>query len=43
MVYANNRAILKDVYTAYCKAKLYVVNDKYTYKDFISKLIYDSL
>ena len=28
MVYTYKTAVLNDVYTAYCKAKLYVVNDK---------------
>ena len=28
IVYTYKTTVLKDVYTAYCKAKLYVVNDK---------------
>ena len=28
VVYMYKTAVLNDVFTAYCKAKLYVVNDK---------------
>ena len=42
MVYTYKTADFSDVYSAYCKANLFVVNDKYTFKDFISKVLYDA-
>ena len=43
VVYIYKTAILNELYTTYCKVKLYDVNDKKTYKDFISKVMYGTL